>query len=206
MSTLSAEPRGTAALLVNAQGQYLLHLRDANKPHICDPGTWSIPGGNREGDETAREAVARELKEETGLTVPLEPFTVVDSHGPDGRTAGRIQVYLGAWDGDADGLPLTEGIMLRWFDARTTAYLTMCPWTQQVIDQHQVQWAGTRTSATPPAEKPGGRACPMSSASISTWNTRAGSCSDSGIPTRPSGRRTTTSSPATASGSPRSPA
>ncbi|MFI1283849.1 NUDIX domain-containing protein [Streptomyces sp. NPDC020858] len=160
MSTPSAEPRGTAALLVNAHGQYLLHLRDANKPHICDPGTWSIPGGNREGDETAREAVARELKEETGLTVPLEPFTVVDSHGPDGRAAGRIQVYLGAWDGDADGLPLTEGIMLRWFDARTTPYLTMCPWTQQVIDQHRAQWAGTRTSATPPAEKPGGRACP----------------------------------------------
>lgn len=160
MSTPSAEPRGTAALLVNAHGQYLLHLRDANKPHICDPGTWSIPGGNREGDETAREAVARELREETGLTVPLEPFTVVDSHGPDGSTAGRIQVYLGAWDGDADGLPLTEGIMLRWFDARTTAYLTMCPWTQQVIDQHQAQWAGTRTPAMPPAEKPGGRACP----------------------------------------------
>ncbi len=155
----AGEPRGTAALLVNSRGQYLLHLRDANKPDICDPGTWSIPGGNREGDETAREAVARELKEETGLTVPLEPFTVVDCHGPGGTT-GRVQVYLGAWDGDADGLPLTEGIMLRWFDARTTAYLTMCPWTQQVIDQHQAQLPGPGTRATEPAGRPGARACP----------------------------------------------
>ncbi|MEU7607117.1 NUDIX domain-containing protein [Streptomyces sp. NPDC041003] len=161
-STPSPEPNGTAALLVNSRGQYLLHLRDANKPHICDPGTWSLPGGGREGNETAQEAIARELKEETGLTVPLEPFTVVDCHGPDGST-GRIQVYLGAWDGDADALPLSEGIMLRWFDARTTAHLTMCPWTQQVIDRHRAQTDGAepgpRTAATAaPAGKPGGRA------------------------------------------------
>lgn len=88
-STDSAEPNGTAALLVNPRGQYLLHLRDANKPEICDPGTWSIPGGGREGNESAHEAIVRELKEETGLTVPLEPFTVVDCTGPDGGRRGR---------------------------------------------------------------------------------------------------------------------
>ncbi|MFB7176795.1 NUDIX domain-containing protein [Streptomyces sp. NPDC056257] len=162
-STPSGEPHGTAALLVNPRGQYLLHLRDANKPHICDPGTWSIPGGGREGNETSREAIARELKEETGLTVPLEPFTVVDSHGPGGAE-GRIQVYLGAWDGDADALPLSEGIMLRWFDARTTAHLTMCPWTQQVIVQHRALLDGTEpgprlpAAAAAPASRPGGGA------------------------------------------------
>ncbi|MGW6981057.1 NUDIX hydrolase [Streptomyces sp. NPDC054932] len=160
MSTASAEPRGTAALLVNSRGQYLLHLRDANKPHICDPGTWSIPGGGREGDETAHEAIVRELREETGLTVPLEPFTVVDCLNRDGRTKGRIQVYLGSWDGDADGLPLTEGIMLRWFDAATTAHLTMCPWTQQVIDEHRAGVTGPRMPAAAPSTGPGGLACP----------------------------------------------
>ncbi|MFE4670501.1 NUDIX domain-containing protein [Streptomyces sp. NPDC056716] len=134
-----SEPQGTAVLLVNPAGQYLLHLRDANKPHICDPGTWSIPGGGRKAGEPARRAAERELLEETGLTIPdLAPFTVVDSLGPDGRK-GSIQVYLGAWDGDADALPVTEGIMYRWFDAATIAYLTMCPWTQRVIDLHQVR-------------------------------------------------------------------
>ncbi|MFD8289015.1 NUDIX domain-containing protein [Streptomyces lavendulae] len=136
MTFPSAEPLGTAALLVNSAGQYLLHLRDANKPHICDPGTWSIPGGNREGEETSRQAVERELLEETGLTVPLEPFTVVDSHGPDGGT-GQISVFLGTWDGDADALPCPEGIMFRWFDAAKTAWLTMCPWTAEVIALHE---------------------------------------------------------------------
>lgn len=131
------EPTGTAALLVNGRGQYLLHLRDANKPHICDPGTWSLPGGGREGSESSRQAVERELLEETGLTVALEPLTVVDAHGPDGQGEDRIQVYLGAWDGDADALPCPEGIMFRWFDAAATAWLTMCPWTAEVIALHQ---------------------------------------------------------------------
>ncbi|QGZ51986.1 NUDIX domain-containing protein [Streptomyces sp. QHH-9511] len=148
------EPRGTAALLVDSRGRYLLHLRDANKP-ICDPGTWSIPGGDREGAETCREAVERELREETGLTVPLEEFTVVDSVGPDG-TKGRIRVYLGAWDGEADELPCPEGIMFRHFDAATLPYLTMCPWTQEVIDLHQA-----RNPVPPPVPaqvRPGSRA------------------------------------------------
>ncbi|MFK0256392.1 NUDIX domain-containing protein [Streptomyces sp. NPDC090445] len=135
-SAASDEPQGTAALLVDSRGRYLLHLRDANKPHICDPGTWSIPGGYREAGETCRNAVERELLEETGLVLPLEPFTVVDAHGPDG-TEARVQVYLGHWDGNADELPLTKGIMLRHFDATRIPYLTLCPWTQQVIDLHR---------------------------------------------------------------------
>ncbi|CAL9360483.1 hypothetical protein SUDANB105_00654 [Streptomyces sp. enrichment culture] len=149
--TTAQDPRGTAALLVDSRGRYLLHLRDANKP-ICDPGTWSIPGGNREGTETCRQAVERELREETGLTVPLKEFTVVDCVGPDGNK-GRIRVYLGAWDGEADELPCAEGIMFRHFDAATTRYLTMCPWTQEVIDLHQT------LTPVPPVAPAQGRTC-----------------------------------------------
>ena len=56
MSATAFEIRQAAALLVNRDGEYLLHLRDAHKP-IGDPGTWSLPGGAREGDETLHEAV-----------------------------------------------------------------------------------------------------------------------------------------------------
>ncbi|MFI1450886.1 NUDIX domain-containing protein [Streptomyces virginiae] len=157
--TESVEPHGTAALLVDSRGRYLLHLRDANK-RICDPGTWSIPGGGREGEETAAQAVQRELLEETGLTVPLEPFAVVDCHGPaaaepDGPDEqGRIQVYLGAWDGDADELPCPEGIMFRHFDVATIPFLTMCAWTKEVIDLHQAR--GLAPAGVPAQARSGG--------------------------------------------------
>ena len=40
-------------------------------------GEWELPGGMREGDETARQAADRELAEETGITaVDLEPAAV----------------------------------------------------------------------------------------------------------------------------------
>ncbi|MFF8971809.1 NUDIX domain-containing protein [Streptomyces sp. NPDC014995] len=134
---MTTEPRQAAVLLVNRRGQYLLHLRDAHRP-ICDPGTWSLPGGAREGDETAEEAVARELLEETGLVLDgLTRFTVIDD----------IQVFLGGWDGDPALLPVTEGVMFAFFDAATTARLTMAPWAAEVLARHRADG----TTPTPQA-------------------------------------------------------
>ncbi|MEU5429221.1 NUDIX domain-containing protein [Streptomyces olivoreticuli] len=130
------EPKGTAALIINSAGEYLLHLRD-NIEGICDPGTWSLLGGGREGEETPETAIARELKEEAGLVLPeLKKYVVVTARGPDG-TSGEITVFLGHWDGEADALTLTEGIMLHWFAASVIPRLVMCPWANAVIEQHQ---------------------------------------------------------------------
>ena len=129
---------GTAVLLVNDQREYLLHLRD-NIPGICDPGVWSVTGGNRKPGESLEDAIRRELMEETSLEIPdLERFTVVDSVGPDG-IKGRIQVFRGRWNGDAAALPLTEGVMLHWFPADMMPRLRMCPWTENVINLDQDQ-------------------------------------------------------------------
>ncbi len=57
-------PQGAAGLLVASQGRVLLQLR-ARWAH--QGGTWSIPGGAVERDETAVAAALREAEEELGL-------------------------------------------------------------------------------------------------------------------------------------------
>ncbi|ORT60712.1 NUDIX domain-containing protein [Streptomyces sp. CB03238] len=153
MHTDPATATSTAVILTNSRGQYLLHLRDANKP-ICDPGTWSLIGGGPEGQETPDEAIVRELHEEAGLVIPgLALFTTVGASGPH-VTEGRIQVYEGRWDGDADRLPVTEGIMFRWFDVDTMAHLSMCPWAYEAILAHHAKNPLSAISPVP-EQRPG---------------------------------------------------
>lgn len=55
--------RDVAALLVTADGRYLMQLRD-DVPQLRVAGHWGLFGGGVEPGETHREALARELVEE----------------------------------------------------------------------------------------------------------------------------------------------
>lgn len=60
----------------------LLLVRRGRDPGL---GQWSLPGGRVEPGETAREAVVREVEEETGLrVVPSAVAGCVERPGPDG--------------------------------------------------------------------------------------------------------------------------
>jgi 8-oxo-dGTP diphosphatase len=55
--------------------------------HAPSRGRWSLPGGRVEPGETAREALVREMAEETGLTVEVgELVGEVTRPGPNGVT------------------------------------------------------------------------------------------------------------------------
>jgi 8-oxo-dGTP diphosphatase len=71
------------------QDDKILLIKRGREPGL---GQWSIPGGMVEVGETVREAVQREVREETGLLVEaLDLVEVFERILPDAR--GRIQYH-----------------------------------------------------------------------------------------------------------------
>lgn len=106
---------GVRAVMINGSGEILLQQRSDN-------GLWGLPGGSVELDETALEALRREVREETSLEVTeAEPMGLYC--GPDQKFAypggDEVQCFAVAfivrkWCGTprADG---KEGTALRFF-------------------------------------------------------------------------------------------
>ena len=61
-----------AGCLVEWNGKILFLFRSANRK--IDPNTWCTPGGKMEEGETKKECIAREMREEVGLSYTPETF------------------------------------------------------------------------------------------------------------------------------------
>lgn len=88
---------GAKAVLV-CGNDLLTYLRD-DKPGLPWPGKWDLPGGGREGSETAESCLLRELHEEFGLTLSAERLiwrriwpSMIDATRASVFFAGRLTV------------------------------------------------------------------------------------------------------------------
>lgn len=76
MQAVQAPIVGVGAVIWNDRGEIVL-IRRGQEPRL---GEWSIPGGRLEWGESVREAIVREVREETGLEVEIAGLIdVVDS-------------------------------------------------------------------------------------------------------------------------------
>jgi len=102
---------GVRAIVLNDRGEVLLQRR-------MDLGCWGLPAGSVELDETALEALKREVREETGLDVRrAEPMALYSGRGERFRypNGDEIQCFSVAfivreWSGTpkADGVEGSE--------------------------------------------------------------------------------------------------
>ncbi|MGR8999450.1 MAG: Nudix family hydrolase, partial [Gammaproteobacteria bacterium] len=92
----------------NTEGQVLISLRDKS---LHQGGLWEFPGGKIESDETAEQALARELKEELAITVvAATPLITVKHQYPD--LSVQLNVFLVThFSGDAKSC---EGQPFKW--------------------------------------------------------------------------------------------
>jgi ADP-ribose pyrophosphatase YjhB (NUDIX family) len=82
-------PKPAAGVLV-VDGNSVLLIRRTNPP----AGVWSLPAGFLEADEPPRAAAARELAEETGLSVPSGALTLFDTAFVDPEDAPSVLVVI----------------------------------------------------------------------------------------------------------------
>ena len=87
--------------VVVLKGSRVLLVRRGKPPNV---GSWTLPGGAQELNETVEQGARRELMEETGVEVgPLQLAAVVDNIRPD--NAGRVRFhytiidFAAAWTG-----------------------------------------------------------------------------------------------------------
>ena len=129
---------GVGAIVFDDAGRVLLVER--GKPP--GQGLWSVPGGKLEPRETLAQAVAREVREETGLVVEVGGLAcVIERFGDDyhfvlldyfARVTGGVLAPASdaraarffALD-ELDALPLTEGLA----DVLVRARATQPPWS-----------------------------------------------------------------------------
>jgi 8-oxo-dGTP diphosphatase len=100
--------RVVAAALYDAHGRVLIAERPAGK-HMA--GRWEFPGGKIEPDESERDALARELREELGIEVVVAHPELSLTHDYAER---RVQVSMWIVDryaGEPRGL---DGQRLKW--------------------------------------------------------------------------------------------
>ncbi|MCD6193999.1 MAG: NUDIX hydrolase [Candidatus Aminicenantes bacterium] len=127
------QPRLAVGAVVFHQGRVLLVKRD-NPP---GRGSWAIPGGSVRWGETLREAVIRELQEETGLTVrPGEIVDILEIIEPNQQ--GEIIYHYLIVDFQAEYLrgelhPGDDAAAGGWFTPEEAARLKLTPSTRRLL-------------------------------------------------------------------------
>jgi ADP-ribose pyrophosphatase YjhB (NUDIX family) len=85
-----ARPKTGAGVLVERDGQLLLVQRG---PNLAFAGTWGLPAGYCEVNESPRQTAAREVAEETGYEVQVGALEDVYYFDDDPRGNGLLIVY-----------------------------------------------------------------------------------------------------------------
>jgi 8-oxo-dGTP diphosphatase len=131
--TETGSERRAAMLLFVTDGGLLMHHRD-DKPGIANPDCWAGFGGAVEDGETVKEALLREVEEETGLVIK-DPVFLTDAvdHEGDGRL---VSLFYVTGDYRPEHIDLHEGAGVAIQRIADLPNLKVTPFVRRAIESH----------------------------------------------------------------------
>ncbi len=103
--------RATVGAIIEKDRKVLLVKRN----HEPFKGYWCIPGGHIDFGETAEQAVIREVKEETGLTLTPRFLSYRDEIYQNINWHGEVLIFYGEAEGN-ENIDGKEIIGIKWVD------------------------------------------------------------------------------------------
>ena len=116
-----------AGILRDATGRILITERLGGGPFH---GMWEFPGGKIASNESAEQALARELGEELGIELQDSAHFMHLEHDYPDRSVSIDFYLVRSWKNDPEGL---EGQQLRWVEAGALADQNLLPADVPVI-------------------------------------------------------------------------
>ncbi len=107
--------------------KYLLQLRDKKK-NIYFPNFWGLFGGTVENNETAREALVREIKEETNLSVKVSSRVLLTKYELFSSKQKYKTIYYLCKIIRKKKIILTEGQQYKFFSMKRIKKISIVPW------------------------------------------------------------------------------
>ena len=131
MKSNGSLPRLGSAAILEKDGRILLGKRNKNPEN----GKWVLPGGGVKPFESIRDALKRELLEETGLLVEVgEPVGVYELISPPGEH--RVIVYSRARVRSGDLKPASDSSEVGFYSKADLRHLEVTPFVKRVLEDN----------------------------------------------------------------------
>jgi ADP-ribose pyrophosphatase YjhB (NUDIX family) len=126
-----SRPEVAVGAVIVRDGRLLLIQRG----HGIGAGRWSLPGGRVEAGETLAVALAREIREETGLTASIGRLCGIAE-----RISARAHYVIVDYWVSADGTPVAgdDAAAVMWADRAMLGRLDVVDHLLEFLDEHDV--------------------------------------------------------------------